>query len=294
MKKARIIIISLFLIIGLSACGSDVARTNDLEPDVDSSAHVEAPAPEEIVAEDSISDPGLLPALQNIIKNDSMEGSVQFFLYLLENHNDSAELLDETLAVYLGDWPPNRFAHILHVFRRDGMPETDIEVLEWSPIDTQYMFGVPEILNRYGHVLYFYKIEVNIKDGGVNKGLPEGRATWLAAFMEDDNQFQFIDFVLPYENALLRLEARVRFPEIVEHVSSADFFLSWGPPFSIPDNIPNDAIEHIGGRTGAHFCAEKSWMTGSRRVTYAPTYLCSFSGRTYFRGLFGRGSAAAA
>ena len=239
---AKRLIMILFLTIALSACGNDAVQISGLEPDDDGSASVESPAPEEIVAENSASASGLVPTLQNILENDSMEGSVQFFIYLLENHSHSAEFLNDVLPEPRG-FPPDRFAHILHVFERDGMPETDIEVLEWAPVDTLYMFGVPEILNRYGHVLYLYMIEVNIKDGGENKGLPEGQATWLAAFMEDGSHF--IEFVLPYEDARLRLEARARFPEIMEHISRADFFLRVAPPFSIPDNMPNDAIEHI-------------------------------------------------
>jgi len=238
MKKVSIVFLFLLVTIVFSACSHNAVQPSISEPDNNIYIPVEPLAQEEIAVDITIADSYLcLAALQEILANDNMEGSVQIFLYLLENYKYTSEILDDLLSSR-EEQSYRRFHHILHVYRRDGLSEADIEVLSYLPLDTQSFLGAEEVHNRYGHQLSFYKIEVNIINGGENNIFPKGQATGIAAFMEDDSQY--IDFVLPYYDARNRLEARVLHENESQRALTDAFFI-WDEFESIED-FPIDGM----------------------------------------------------
>lgn len=242
--KKHLLILSVVILL-VSCSDNNLATSMSQSPqtnhnDIDSQS---TQISESIIQNDVASHPNVEQnKLRTILENDSAEGSIQFLLYLLEHYDDVAQLPDEEFPARDED-TVERFRHILYIFERDGMPTAEIEVLSYMPVDGETLVGAKEILNRYGHPLRFYQIEVDVKDGG-KKGLPTGKTTWICGLVEDSEQY--IDFVLPYMDAIDRLDADANFKEAVARAEMNKYYLP-AVAFSIPDDISNEAANALIG-----------------------------------------------
>ena len=171
--------------------------------------------------------------LSTILENDSLEGGVDFFIYLLGNYEKVKNMPDEERKSF-----PNRFQHILYVFERDGLSTADIEVISYKPVEPNILFGEKQITSRYGYPIALYEFNVLIHDGGF-QCLSEGKAMWLGGFIEDN--YQYIDFVLPYGDAVNRLEADLKFPEESARIGDIAYFF-YSIVFASPEEIPVEKI----------------------------------------------------
>jgi len=261
MRKASIIFVSLLLLVGLSGCGNNAYRPSNLDRDDNIPAPDESSAQEETAVEPPISDLELrLAALQRIFKNDTAEGTLEFFLFMLEHHEDFQQLSDEEIESL-----PRRFRHIVRIFGLHRLDTAEIEVADFSPFDISTIADNVD----HNHPVYYYEIDVIVHDGG-RAYLPLGANRWLIVIVDDNSLF--IDFVMPYDEAINRLVARYVYTSEIQRTRLDAGFLrdEFGAiEFATTEEIPIETmVFYLLALGSEHDFLDEIWQFGRVMTQY--------------------------
>lgn len=190
--------------------------------------------------------------LEQILEKDNIEGSMRFFAYLLENHREAGQLLDDEK-----DSIPFRFQHILNVFNgfeKNGLQTVEIEVIAYAPMDMEQFSVESHVSYEYANGRAFlYEIDVAVHDGGMIR-LPMGKAKWIGSFTDD---YPYINFILPYEDAVNRIEADTKYYEEITMRTELEAILL--PAFSTSEEIPIDTLIRYLFWMGGNFIDEDGY-----------------------------------